>query len=100
VFPLDGSPPRPIPGLARDEEALAWTEDGRSLYVWRPVAFPGRVDVVDVGSGQRRPWRDLAVADGAGVNRFSAVAIAPDGQAYAYAYLRYLSSLFVLEGIP
>ena len=99
LFPLDGSPPRPMPGLEAGEYPLRFTPDGRALYVWRRGDVPVRVFRVDVGTGRRELWKELLPADPAGVERISNVLVTPDGKGYAYCYARLLSDLFVVEGL-
>src|SRR6266540_305545 len=99
LFPLDGSSPRPMPGLEAGEYPLRFTPDGRSLYVWKRGDVPVRVFRVDVETGRRELWKELLPADPAGVERISNVLVTPDGKGYAYCYARLLSDLFVVEGL-
>jgi hypothetical protein len=99
LFPLDGSSPRPLPGLEPGEYPLRFTPDGRTLYVWRRGDVPVRVFRLDVETGRRELWKELLPADPAGVERISNVLVTPDGKGYAYCYARLLSDLFVVEGL-
>jgi WD40 repeat protein len=99
LFPLDGSSPRPMPGLEAGEYPLRFTPDGRTLYVWKRGDVPVRVFRVDVETGRRELWKELLPADPAGVERISNVLVTPDGKGYAYCYARLLSDLFVVEGL-
>jgi hypothetical protein len=99
LFPLDGSSPRPLPGLEAGEYPLRFTPDGHTLYVWRRGDVPVRVFRVDVETGRRELWKELLPADPAGVERISNVLVTPDGKGYAYCYARLLSDLFVVEGL-
>jgi hypothetical protein len=47
---------------------------------------------IDVRTGVRRPWRPLMPADPAGLIGIGSIAIAADGQSYAYSYRRVTSS--------
>jgi hypothetical protein len=57
-----------------------------------------RVFRIDLTNGRRELWKELAPNDPAGVLRIGRVRLTPDGETYAYNYLRNLSELFLVEG--
>jgi hypothetical protein len=73
-------------------QGLAWGSDGEE--VWFSGADTGvsrrlfAADLVDVATGERRPWRELRPPDPAGVVVTVPVLVTPDGTSYAYCYLR------------
>jgi hypothetical protein len=99
LFPVDRGEVRVIPGLDDSEIPVQWTADGKTLYVYRSGELPARVSLVNVGDGRRRPWRDIAPSDTAGVFGVDYLAITPGGRGYVYSYRRLLSSLYVFEGL-
>jgi Tol biopolymer transport system component len=90
--------PKSIPGLDPAEIAFGWTSDGKSVYVYRP-AVPARVFQIELGSGQRRLWKELDPPDPTGINFIRTPHISADGKAYAYNYNRILSDLFLVNGL-
>jgi hypothetical protein len=80
---------------------MALSPDGRHAFVAGDQVQPFRVFRVDVATGRREPWLDTSPPDPAGVNAqtFVGTALSPDGRYYAYAYLRTLSDLFLVEGL-
>jgi hypothetical protein len=96
---VEGGSAREIPGVAEGEFPVRFGSDGRSLYVWKRGEVPARVSRVDIETGRREIWKDLVPVDPAGVERISNVVAAPDAKAYAYAYARILSDLFMVEGL-
>ena len=44
-------------------------------------------------------WREIALADPAGVLRIGSLFLSADGLAYAYQYSRALGVLYLLEGL-
>jgi eukaryotic-like serine/threonine-protein kinase len=98
VYPLAGGEPTPIPGLTAGDSPSGWSADGRSLYVYRQGELPAKVYRVDVATGNRELWRALMPADAAGISNITRVCPTPDGRWYAYAYLRTLSDLFLVDG--
>jgi DNA-binding winged helix-turn-helix (wHTH) protein len=98
MYPVDGGEPRPIPGLEPGDQPLRWEAGGRRLYVRRGV-LPVKILRIDLGTGRRDPWRDLAPPDPAGVKALGRIVVTPDGGAYAYNYPRFLSDLYVVENL-
>jgi dipeptidyl aminopeptidase/acylaminoacyl peptidase len=98
-YAVEGGEPEAIPGLAADETPTGWTNDGRYLYVFRRRDIPVRVSKLDVSTGKREPWKDLAPADGAGIIDIAPVIPTPDGSSYVYGYSRTLSDMYVVEGL-
>jgi WD40 repeat protein len=99
VRPLDGAAPVPVSGIEKGEEPIRFSADGRSVFVARPEEAPLRVFRVDLGTGARSHWRDFEPADRAGLSYVRNVLISADASAYAYQYRRWLSELYVVEGV-
>ena len=99
IFPIDGGPARPVSAALDGEYPLRFSEDGRSLYVWKRGEVPARISRIEIDTGKREVWKDLLPLDPAGVERISNVLVTPDGKGYAYCYARLLSDLFIVEGL-
>jgi Tol biopolymer transport system component len=98
-YPLAGGEPIPIPGLAEDESPQGWSEDGRSLFVYRRRDVPGRVFRLDVTTGKKEFVREVMPADGSGIVDISPILLTPDARSYVYGFQRTLSDLYVLDGV-
>ena len=97
-FPLDGGDSLEISGIEEGEIPVQWTLEG-DLYVFRPGELPARVWRVNLESGERTFWGELAPRDPAGVFGIDYLAISPDGAGYVYSFRRLLSTLYVFEGL-
>jgi hypothetical protein len=99
VYSADGGSERPVQGCLGGERLLAWSQDGKDLF----VAGQGRTALeimrVDLATGERRTHHTIRPADPGGIMDLSPAKITPDGQTYAYGYRRYLSDLFVVTGL-
>jgi Tol biopolymer transport system component/predicted Ser/Thr protein kinase len=95
-YPVDGSPPRPIPGLSKGESLLRWSADGKSLYL---VDDDLKIWLLDVANGKRRLWKELRPPGRASADDFFSVLLTPDGQGYVQTYQRWLSDLYVVDGL-
>ena len=98
-FSTDGGEPRPIPGFPDGSIPVGWTADGRSLFIYSPGELPARVQRLDIGTGQKQPWKELMPADAAGITDMGPILITPEGKSYVYEYGRTLSDLYLVEGI-
>ncbi|HEY3124506.1 MAG TPA: hypothetical protein VGK70_10665, partial [Thermoanaerobaculia bacterium] len=99
LYPVAGGEPSVIPGLTPEDTPTAWSADGRFLYVYRRRELPARVYRPDVATGRKEFWRELMPFDAAGVRSISPPLVTPDGKSYAYAYIRTLSDLYLVEGL-
>lgn len=99
VFPVEGGEGRPIPGLPAGQLPIGWTSDGASLLVFDMYQSPAEVSRVDVSTGLREPWKTIALADPAGVHGYPSIRVTQDGSAYAYSYARFLSELYLVDGL-
>jgi hypothetical protein len=100
VWPTEGGSPRPIPGLEKDDRAMRWSRDGRSLFVSSARdELPIRVFRVDLQDGNRQLVTMLTPSDTTGVRYVWNLSVTGDGQGYAYNYIRRLCDLYLVEGL-
>jgi hypothetical protein len=96
---VDGGPPRVVAGSEPNDRPVAWSDDGRSLWVFKRDQVPTDIFRLDITTGQRSRWKRLAPPDPAGVYPVNMLAITPTGDAYFYNYRRVLSELYVARGL-
>ena len=99
LVPLDGGASRVLPGLGAAHQPIAWSADGRTLFIRGPAWLPIEILRYDVASAKIEPWRKIEPADVAGVIELGRVSIARDGEVYAYESYQLLSDLFVIENV-
>jgi Tol biopolymer transport system component len=99
LFPVPAGDPVPIRGLQPGEVPVAWTADGRSLYIYRGGELPAKVYRLEIATGNRVLWKELTPPDPAGVEFVGPVLPTPDGKSYVYGYRRLLSDLYLVEGL-
>jgi len=98
-YALDGGSAAPVPGLQSADIIVSFRPDGRSMLVYQPWEMPGRVESVDLTTGQRTLVRELAPTDRVGAMAFYGVDLSDDGKSYVYCLDRTLGSLFAVEGV-
>ncbi|MBK9064132.1 MAG: PD40 domain-containing protein [Acidobacteria bacterium] len=95
---VDGGAPQPVPGLGAGDVVLRFDASGKSLFVYRQ-GVPLRIERLDIATGARNLWKEIALSDPTGVDRFVSVQMTPDGSSYCYTVLRTLSRLYAVEGL-
>jgi len=98
LYPVDGGAARPIPEV-QPGESVAWTSDPNFLYVSQHAKSSIRIFRLNLLTGQRKLFQEIAVPDGPGVCDMTRVLFSPDGRAYAYGYIRLLSDLYMVSGL-
>ena len=100
LIPIDGGEPQPVPGALTWEAPVGWSDDGRSLYVFgSPIELPVKIHRIDLASGRRELWKEIQPSDPAAFGGFTNITFTPDRKSYAYGMNRYLSTLYLVEGL-
>jgi serine/threonine protein kinase len=99
LYPLAGGEPTRVPGAERGELPVQWSDDGGSLFLFRPSRFTIGIDRIDLTTGARSRWHDLRPADTTGIMDIQPIFMTRDGAHYAYAYRRFISDLYIVEGL-
>jgi Tol biopolymer transport system component len=99
LYPIAGGEPTVLPGLTMALRPVRFAADGKTLYVQSESAVPMKVMRYDLASGRLDLWKEVTVADAAGLNSISRFVVTPDGKDYAYSYLRILSYLQLVDGM-
>ncbi len=99
LWPLHGSEPLPLPGIAPDEVPFQWSANSQSVYTYLPGQLPAQVFAVDIATGQRRLVRELMPDDSTGVTSIGDIRFLPDEKHYAYDYNLNLATLYLITGL-
>ena len=99
LYPVEGGEPRPVPGLAADDVLARWGADGRALYVYTRGVWPIKISRLDLSTGARTPFKEVAPADPSGILDAPRLFLTPGGDAYVYFLRRLLCDLYVVEGL-
>ena len=81
----------PAPGLDDDDLPLRWAEGGRYVFVQGERTVPSPIYRIDLESGERELWTDLAPPDPAGIFKVDRVQLSADGMFQVYSNRRSLS---------
>jgi serine/threonine protein kinase/Tol biopolymer transport system component len=96
---VDSGEVRPIRGVTTGEAPIAWSSDGRFLFVYHLGEVPATVNKLDLATGRKQQWKKLVPPDVSGVTDISSILITPDGSNYVYEYGRTLSDLYLVNDL-
>ena len=98
-YPVDGTgaPTRLAASFQADDNPTgSLNSDGRSIFVAKQGTFPMRVERVDLFSGARQPFLQLAPEDRVGLMSMITPRFIDDGRGYAYSVSRTISTLYLV----
>lgn len=95
---MEGGDPQRLPGPPEPGSVHAWTPDGRALYASERHGLTVKVFRRELASGRREPWMEITPADPTGISTLYPL-FAADGKSYVYTYVRFLSNLYLIEGL-
>jgi hypothetical protein len=99
IYPLDGGPPRRIPGLEIGFVPSQWSQDGSALYGYAYGELPSKVYKVDIANGKKTVIQQLKPGVPAGVVAVVPVVVSRDGTRFAYSYYQVDSVLYLFSGL-
>jgi hypothetical protein len=97
LVPTDGGgEARAVAGLTPpDNRAAQWTSDSRALYVYGTGERPIRVWLLDLGTDQKRLWKEFKKEYPQGYS----FRVTPDGKTWVIGGHRILSELYLVDGL-
>ncbi len=99
LYPVDGGEPAPVDGSRPGDVPVRFTPDGRALYVLVLADSRTEIHRIDLATGERRLWKELAPQDPVGLFGVPRVLLSADGQSYVYSYVRLLDELYLVDGL-
>jgi hypothetical protein len=96
---FSGEDEREIDADAPLGRLIRWSADGSGVDFYRQGEVPGAIYRIDLKTGHVSLVRRLMPPDPAGVWRIHPVVMSADGRCYAYSASRWLSDLYVFEGL-
>jgi Tol biopolymer transport system component len=92
--------PKRLPGTETRDLPIAVSPDGEWLFVQGPGDVPAEIARVRIRDGRREAVSTLSPPDPAGAMQILRIVMTPDARAYAYTFIRALSSLYIVDGLP
>ena len=100
IVPIDHGLPRTLTMLTRNDSLLEWTPDGHGVLVGRKAQDQSSVTIarLDLQSGRLDTLKTVRIGDTGGIRAFGLL-VTPDGRSIVYTIQRYLTDLYLVEGL-
>ena len=100
LYPLAGGQPRTMTGIRADEWIAALSPSSAEAFVFETYEVPPRVFEVDLRTGARTLFRELAASDRSGTGlHWLNLHMTPDGRTYVYTSTHLFTDLYLVEGL-
>jgi len=96
LYRAGSTQPTVLKGVIGEESPIRFVEGGRALLVGNGRSKDVVITVVDLVTGQRRPWKELHLSV---LRKGKAIVVTPDLKYYAYYAPRYSSDLYLVENL-
>jgi Tol biopolymer transport system component/predicted Ser/Thr protein kinase len=98
-YPPAGGVPRAVNGFEPGDIPIIWSQDGRSIYLYRTGEVPAKVYQLDLATGKKIVRKEIVPLDTTGVSTIGPIQMTPDGKTYVYGFHRTLGDLYLVEGL-
>ncbi|MGA7045715.1 MAG: protein kinase [Candidatus Sulfotelmatobacter sp.] len=98
-YPASGGDPRIVNGMEPGDIPINWSQDARSIYLYRTGEVPAKVYRLELATGKKTVWKQIAPLDPTGVSTIGPILMTPDGKTYVYGFHRTLGDLYLVEGL-
>ncbi len=99
LFPAAGGDSRLVNGMDSGDIPINWSQDGRSIFLYRTGEVPAKVYRLELATGKKTVWKQIAPLDPTGVSTIGPILMTPDGKTYVYGFHRTLGDLYLVEGL-
>jgi dipeptidyl aminopeptidase/acylaminoacyl peptidase len=99
LFSPSGGDPRIVNGMEAGDIPITWSQDAHFIYLFRTGEVPAKVYRLELATGKRTVWKQIAPLDPTGVSTIGPILMTPDGKTYVYGFHRTLGDLYLVEGL-
>ena len=76
-FPRRAATPRVVKGMEAGDLPINWSQDGRSIYLYRTGEVPAKVYRLELATGKKTVWKEIAPLDPTGVSTIGPILMTP-----------------------
>jgi len=99
LYFVSGGEPKLIAGMEPGDLPVNFSSDGHSLYLYHTGEIPAKVYRVELATGKKSVWKEIAPLDPTGISTIAPVLMTPDGTSYVYGFHRTVGDLYLVEGL-
>lgn len=99
LYPTSEGEAKVVNGMEPGDIPINFSTDGHSIYVYRSGEVPAKVYRVELATGKKTVWKQIAPLDPTGVSTIGPIRMTPDGGTYVYGFHRTVGDLYLVEGL-
>ena len=99
LYPTVGGDPKLVNGLDQGDIPISFSQDGHSIFLYRTGEVPAKVYRLELASGNKTVWKEIAPLDPTGVSTIGPILMTPDGKTYVYGFHRTVGDLYLVDGL-
>jgi len=99
LYDIQRGESREIPGTTWQLWPAGWSSDSRYLYLYTRTSPPSQIWRLKIDSAEKKVVKQLTPNDSAGILEIFHVLMTRDEKTFVYAYDRYLSELYIVDGL-
>jgi Tol biopolymer transport system component/predicted Ser/Thr protein kinase len=99
LYSVSGGDPKVVAGMEPGDLPINFSSDGHSVYLYHTGEIPAKVYKVELGTGKKSVWKEIAPLDPTGISTIAPVLMTPDGTSYVYGFHRTVGDLYLVEGL-
>jgi eukaryotic-like serine/threonine-protein kinase len=99
LYSTSGGDPRAVSGMEAGDIPINFSQDGHSIYLYRTGEVPARVYRLELASGKKTVWKEIAPLDPTGVSTIGPILMTPEGKTYVYGFHRTVGDLYLVDGL-
>jgi len=99
LYPITGGDPKIVGGMDPGDNPINFSTDGHSIYLYRTGEVPAKVYRVELATGKKTVWKEIAPLDPTGVSTIGPIQMTPDGKTYVYGFHRTVGDLYLVDGL-
>lgn len=99
LYPIAGGEPKLVNGMDTGDIPVNFSSDGHSIFLYRTGEIPAKVYRLELASGKKSVWKEIAPLDPTGIRTIGPVLMTPDGKTYVYGFHRTVGDLYLVEGL-
>jgi serine/threonine protein kinase len=88
-----------LPGIPPHARIIHFGQDDQSIFYFLRGQVPAPVYCLNLATGERTHWADIAPPSPAGVVTLTRVIMTPDAETFVYSYPRFLTNLYTVTGL-
>ena len=99
LYSVDDGSKRSLPAIPPHGRIIHFAQDDQSIFYFLRGVMPAPIYRLDLATGERTHWVDLAPPSSAGVVTLTRIMMTPDAGTFVYSYPRFLTDLYTVTGL-